>query len=97
MWKCCTKLYTGDLYLFHPQKLILDLKQKSMGNVTIYSKALYTYTLADCIVNFLHNANIRKNLPAKEITALVASFGVHTAVTCLRLGNWCRPHKHEIV
>lgn len=39
-------------------KTDLDFKQSKKGNVWVYSKALYIYTLADNIVNFFHNANI---------------------------------------
>lgn len=50
MWRC-TKEYMAVSYFCLIHKLISDLKAK--GNVRVYSKALYIYTLADSIVDFL--------------------------------------------
>lgn len=63
-----------------------DFRLKTKHRVMlVYSKALYIYTLADEIVTFVHNANI-KEFSCVEITVYGASFGVLTAIPCLRLG-----------
>lgn len=77
--------------LFHPQTRFST--HKATGNVRVYSKALYIYTLVDNIVNFLHNENVQRVFPRRDHSFSGIFWSSHS-YNLFKAGDRCRPQKH---